>query len=134
MDQRAYKQTVIDGYDPLLKIARPFYNLAARVVHKPRLPKPGTALRTAYASFFCLADDDPDIARELIEQLLARAAERGLDHVLVGFTAGDPLLAVAREFHPIEYPSAIYTVAWDDKDDLHDRLDSRPRALELAAL
>jgi hypothetical protein len=133
-DQRGYKQTIIDGYDPLLKMARPLYNIAARVIHKPILPKPGTALRTAYASFFCLAEDDPDVAHELIERLRVLAGGRGLDHVLLGFTAGDPLLAAARDFHPIEYPSCIYTVAWNDKDDLHDRLDSRPRALELAAL
>jgi len=130
-DQSAYKQTVIDAYDRLLATARPFYNLVTR---GPRLPRPGSALRTAYGSFFCAKDDDPSIARELIAQLLQLAAERRLDHLLLGFSSRDPLLAAARAFRPIEYRSDIYTVAWDDGDDFHDRLDSRPARLELATL
>ncbi|HEV7920451.1 MAG TPA: hypothetical protein VGR02_06625, partial [Thermoanaerobaculia bacterium] len=130
-DQSAYKQTVVDGYDRLLATARPLYNLLTR---GPRLPPPGSALRTAYGSFFCVANDDAAVARELIEKLLERAAEKQIDHLLLGFAARDPLLAAARAFRPIEYRSDIYTVAWNDGDDFHDRLDSRPARLELATL
>ncbi|HKO57371.1 MAG TPA: hypothetical protein VJ276_15965, partial [Thermoanaerobaculia bacterium] len=130
-DQSAYKQTVVDGYDRLLTAARPLYNLFTR---GPRLPRAGSALRTAYGSYFCAADDDPAVARELIAKLLALASARGIDHLLLGFSSRDPLLAAARAFRPIEYRSDIYTVAWNDGDDFHDRLDSRPARLELATL
>jgi predicted N-acetyltransferase YhbS len=130
-DQSAYKQTVIDGYDRLLTAARPLYNLFTR---GPRLPPPGSALRTAYGSYFCAANDDAEVARELIAKLLQKAAEKRFDHLLLGFSARDPLLAAARAFRPIEYRSDIYTVVWNDGDDFHDRLDSRPARLELATL
>ena len=129
-DQRSYKQTVIDGYSPVLKIARPIYNLVGRI----KLPRPGAILNHAYVTHFCVAGDDLLVAKELIEKLLDAAARRNLDHILLGFTEGDPLLRVARKFHPVEYESSIYSVAWNDEDDLHDRLDSRPRALDLSAL
>jgi predicted N-acetyltransferase YhbS len=129
-DQRSYKQTVIDGYAPVLKIARPLYNLVGRI----RLPRPGSTLNHAYVTHFCVAGDEPCIARQLIEELLHAAERRNLDHILLGFTAGDPLLRVARTFRPVEYESSIYTVAWNGEDDLHDRLDSRPRALDISAL
>jgi predicted N-acetyltransferase YhbS len=127
-DQRAYKQTVIDGYDRALGWVRPLYNLAARI----KLPKPNTALDHAYATHFVA--DDERAAHRLIVALLLAGARKGLDHILLGFTEGDPLLSVARRFKPVEYISSIYTVAFEDQDDFHDRLLARPRALDLSAL
>lgn len=127
-DQRAYKQTVIDGYDRALAVARPLYNLVARI----KLPRPNSILNHAYVTHF--AADDAGAAHRLIETLQARAAERGLDHILLGFTASDPYLAVARRFRPIEYISSIYTVAFDDGGDFHERLLARPRAVDISAL
>lgn len=128
-DQSAYKQSIVDAYDPLTRAVRPFYNL----LHRPALPKPGTALRFAYGSFFCVRDDDPAVARSLIERLLAVAHDRGFDHVFLGFAESDPLLAAARRFRHFAYPAGIYTVAWDD-GTFHDELDARPRYLEIASL
>lgn len=133
-DQSAYKQSIVDAYDPLTRAARPIYNTAAIVLRRATLPKPGTALRFGYASFFCAVNDDPAIARELIVRLLAAARECGLDHLLVGFAESDPLLQVVRTFRHVAYPAGIFTVAWDDGNDFHDRLDARPRYLEIASL
>ena len=127
-DQRAWKQTVIDGYDRALSLIRPLYNLVAAL----QLPKPNTPLAHAYATHFCAEDDVA--ASELIAAILDAAVGRGLDHVLFGFTASDPFLGVARRLRPVEYVSSIYTVAFDDGDDFHDRLLARPRALDLSAL
>jgi hypothetical protein len=133
-DQSAYKQSIVDAYDPLTRAARPIYNTAARVLRRPTLPKPGTALRFGYGSFFCAVNDDPEIARALVTQLLAVARERHLDHLLLGFTESDPLLPTARSFRHVAYPAGIFTVAWDDGNDFHDGLDARPRYLEIASL
>jgi hypothetical protein len=127
-DQRAYKQTVIDGYDRALSVVRPLYNLVGRI----KLPKPNTVLSHAYVTHF--QADDARAAHQLIVLLLERAAEMHLDHILLGFTESDPLLRVARAFRPVEYTSSIYTVAFDDGDDFHDRLLARPRALDISAL
>jgi hypothetical protein len=133
-DQSAYKQSIVDAYDPLTRAARPIYNTAARVLRRATWPKPGTALRFGYGSFFCAVNDDPAIARELITRLLDTARARRLDHLLVGFTESDPLLATARTFRHVAYPAGIFTVAWDDGNDFHDGLDARPRYLEIASL
>lgn len=127
-DQRAYKQTVIDGYDRALSLVRPLYNLVGRV----RLPRPNTPLDHAYVTHF--RADDAEAAHALIEALREQAAERNLDHILLGFTESDPFLSVARRFKPVEYISSIYTVAFDDGDDFHDRLLARPRSLDISAL
>ena len=117
VDQRAYKQTVIDGYDRALALLRPLL----------RLPKPNTALRHAYVTHF--RAEDP---HALITAILERGKD--YDHILFGFTESDPQLAVARRFKPVEYISSIYSVAFDDADDFHDRLLARPRAVDISAL
>jgi len=133
-DQSAYKQTVIDNYDALTRAARPFYNAAALFLRRPSLPKAGTRLRSAYGSFFCVANDDAELARRLIAGLLNEAHARQLEHLLLGFTESDPLLAVARTFPHVEYPAGVYTVAWDGEEQFHDQLDDRPRYLDIATL
>lgn len=117
VDQRAYKQTIIDGYDRALSLVRPLL----------RLPKPNTPLNHAYVTHFQAND-----AHALIEAILERG--RRFDRILFGFTESDPQLAVARRFKPIEYVSSIYTVAFDDGDDFHDRLLARPRSVDISAL
>lgn len=128
VDQRSFKQTVIDGYDRTLALARPFYNLGARI----KLPRANSVLNHAYVTH--LQTSDADSAHALLEALKERAKEKGLDHLLLGFTESDPLLAVVRAHKPIEYLSSIYTVAFDDHDDFHERLLARPRALDISAL
>ncbi len=123
VDQRAYKQTVIDGYDPALALVRPLYNLVGRI----KLPRPNSTLNHAYVTHF--RAEDP---QALINAILERG--RHYDHILFGFTESDPYLAIARHFKPIEYISSIYTVAFDDGDDFHERLLARPRALDISAL
>ena len=133
-DQTSVKQTVVDGYDRLTTAARPIYNVAARIIGSPRLPRPGSMMRAVYGSFFCAKDGDPGIVRELIDQLLALAADRGHEILYLGFTESDPSLAAARTRRHIAYRAGMYSVTWDDGDDFHDRLDARPRYLELATL
>lgn len=133
-DQHAYKQTVIDGYDRLLGAARPLVNAAAALRGRPTLPRPGSALRMAYGSFFCAAGNDRGVARELIARLLRLAGERGYAHLVLGFAEKDPLLGPARAFRHVAYRSGIYTVSWEEGDDFHDRLGDRPAYLELATL
>ncbi|MEA2489420.1 MAG: hypothetical protein QOH21_1212 [Acidobacteriota bacterium] len=127
-DQRAWKQTVIDGYDRPLSLVRPLYNLVGRI----KLPRPNTPLDHAYVTHF--RAEGAEAAHALIRALRATAAARGLDHLLLGFTETDPFLRVARRFRPVQYSSSIYTVAFRDGDDFHDRLLARPRALDLSAL
>jgi hypothetical protein len=117
VDQRAYKQTVVDGYDRPLSIVRPLL----------RLPKPGATLNHAYVTHFQAED-----AHALISAILEKA--KGFDHVLFGFTESDPHLEIVRRFKPVEYRSSIYTVAFDDGDDFHERLLARPRAVDISAL
>jgi hypothetical protein len=95
-DQSAYKQTVVQGYAGLLGRARPLYNAGARLLGAQALPPPGAPIRHAYASFVCVANDDPAVFDALLRRALDLAAARRHAYLMVGLSARDPLLPVAR--------------------------------------
>jgi hypothetical protein len=164
-DQGALKQTVVRGYAGALRWLRPAYNLGARLLGAPAapLPAPGSPLRSAYACFLAVAEDDPLVCRAVLRSLLSLAAARGLAYVLLGLAEGDPLLDVGRRFPHVAYGSTLYTVrpaqdegssgatlregppgagrldglrqldGLDGLDEL-DRIDGRPAQVEIATL
>lgn len=133
-NQSSYKQTIVSGYRAITSALRPLYNAAARVTGRPLLPPIGSKIRTAYASFFCTIDDGRDTVESLIDEVLAAAAFRQIDYVILGFARQDPRLETAKRYRHVDYCSNIYTVAWEDGRDFHGRLDSRPAYLDPATL
>jgi hypothetical protein len=133
-DQSACKQTVVRAYGGALRWGRPLYDLAGRLRGLRPLPRPGEPLRLAYAAFHCLAEDDPAVFSLLRETLCRRAGERGHDYLLLGLTERDPLLPVARRHAHIPYLSRLYTVGWDTRMSLYERLDGRVCHVEIATL
>jgi len=121
-DQSAYKQSVIRGYSGWLRAAAPL------------LPRPGTELRSAYASLVCIAGDDPAVFESLLREVCAIAAARGFDYLLVGLDTRDPLLDVARAHPHVAYPSRLYLASWPDGGPCYEPLDARPAYLDIATL
>ena len=106
-DQSAYKQTIVPGRGEL---------------------------RMAYASFVCVRNDDATVFDRLLDQLVALAAQRGLEHVVVGLSARDPLLAVAQRRAHVAYESRLYTVCMPGEEEFYEQLDDRIPYVELATL
>lgn len=91
-------------------------------------------LRMAYASFVCVRRDDAAAFDWLLDQLLALAAQRGLEYLVVGLSACDPLLPVAQRRPHIAYESRLYTVCMPGEEKFHEQLDDRIPYVELATL
>jgi hypothetical protein len=110
------------------------------------LPALGSPLRSAYASFLAVAQDDPSTCRALLRSLLDLAATRGQAYLLLGLAEGDPLLDVGQRFPHVAYGSTLYTVrvpegpgpfAAPDGPEGRDPfggLDGRPAQVEIATL
>ncbi len=133
-DQESYKQTRIHSYNDYLRWLRPAYNLGARILGAQPLPAPGQELRSIYASFICVADNDPDVFRVLLRQAYNLAAERNYAHLILGLTEKDPLLKAAREYANISYHTWACTAAWEDGAAIHSQLDDRIPYIEIATL
>ena len=121
-DQSAYKQSVIRGYSGWLRAASPL------------LPRPGTRLKSVYASLVCIAHDDVRVFDALLREVCTLAAARGFDYLLVGLDVRDPLSAVVRTHPHVAYPSRLYLASWPDGDHCHESLDDRPAYVDIATL
>jgi hypothetical protein len=134
-DQRGFKQAVIRGYAPWLARMRPLINLAARLTRQPGLPAIGSALAHATISHLAM---EPAQAGELITLVnvsMARAAERQIEFLTLGFAADDPLLSSVRNhFKRREYRSRLYLVRWPELGGAAGDLDGRILQPELALL
>lgn len=133
-DQSRYKQTVVQAYSGLLRWLRPAYNIGARLAGRQPLPAPGRPIHFAYASFICIAGNDPAIFQVLLRQAYHLAAGRGYAYLMVGLSVRDPLLAVVRRYLHIPYYSRLYAVYWPDGENFYERLDSRIPYVEIASL
>jgi hypothetical protein len=132
-DQRSFKQTVIRGYAAPLAWARPWINLAARLLRKPALPTAGSTLAHAAVSHLATPANCPEVLAELIHSLIPLARSKGIEWLTLGFAATDPRLAVVRTHFPArEYRSRLNRVRWPDLPG--DALDDRLLCPEIALL
>lgn len=133
-DQSQCKQALVQRYSGPLRTLRPLLNAAARALELQPLPAPGAPLRSLYASFVCVADDDHAVFAALLRHALNQAAARGYAFLLLGLSSRDPLLAVARRYAHIPYASDVYLVTCDEEGDRHVQLDRRVPYVEIATL
>jgi hypothetical protein len=133
-DQSSYKQTVVQAYHDSLRWLGPIYNAWLHLSGAQPLPPPGQPIHFAYASFICLAENNPDIFGILLQYVYNLAVERGYAYLMVGLSTRDPLLRVARKYAHIPYYSRLYTVCWQEELSFHEKLDSRIPCLEIATL
>ncbi len=133
-DQSAYKQTIVRAYHNSLRRWRPLYNLGLRLVGARPLAPPGQPIHFAYASFSCIAQNDPAIFHSLLQVVYNLTVERGYTYLMVGLSTRDPLLAVAQSYLHLPYYSHLYTVCWPGDESFHHKLDNRIPYVEIAAL
>ena len=133
-DQSTCKQSVVQSYSSSLGRIRPLYNLASRLIGAQPLPAPGQHIRSAYASFICITDDDPVIFGILLRQMVRMATTRGYAYLMLGLAEADPLLPAARRYPHIAYYSRLYVACWEDAAGFDQRLDGRVPYVEIAAL
>lgn len=134
-DQRAYKQTLVEGYGGWLGCARPVLNPVLRGLGLPALPAPGAALDQFAIAFTGILGDDPRILEALLERVHADRTGRGHHSFLLGFHKRDPLREALRGFRTIPCHARLCWVCWDpDRPFLEALEPDRVPYLELARL
>lgn len=109
-DQRAFKQVLVHGYDDRLTRLRPWINLGRRMARRPTLPSPGRQLDLGYVSHFVVTGSRRS-SIALVRAAMASARDKGLDHLVLGLPARDPLTGVLQKtFRAHTYASTLYVV------------------------
>jgi hypothetical protein len=133
-DQREFKQTVVRAYGRRLTLARPFYNLAARLLGFPRYPDAGEALRSFYASLVAVDDDALPVFRALLRELYNDHVGGPHHYFVVGLHERDPLLPALRDYALTPFAGRLFVVHFEDGEEAWRRLDDRVPYVELAML
>ncbi|MEQ1692617.1 MAG: hypothetical protein ABMA00_15110 [Gemmatimonas sp.] len=132
-DQRSFRQSVVCGYEGVLRMSRPFVNLIARAGFAPHLPPPGSVL--ALGSVFGAAVDSDAHWIPLWNALRAEGLRRSLDWLAIARETRDPqLAALRRHIGGREYHTKLYDVRWPDVASWLDPWDARPFRPEVALL
>ncbi len=132
-DQRAFRQTIVDGYEGALRTWRPAVNAWQRLRGLPRLPDPGATLSQGAVFGVSVADDRAWPALWL--QLTDRARALSLDWLTITRDARAPELAILRRLaHARTYATTLYDVAWRDEPAWPDAWDGRLFAPEAGLL
>ncbi len=124
-DQGSFRQTLVAGYAPALRLVRPALNLALRLAGRRPLPPPGQGLRFFHVAFPCIRDDDPSLLAALLERFHAEHLNSPHDYFVVGLHERDPLRAALRRFPALHYASRLYLACWDDGRAFCVSLDPR---------
>ena len=124
-DQSAFRQTLVAGYAPALRIARPALNLALRLASRRPLPPPGQCLRFFHVAFPCIRDDNPSVFAALLERFHADHRNTPHDYFVVGLHERDPLRTALHRFPVLHYASRLYLACWEDGRPFCDSLDPR---------
>ena len=133
-DQRSFRQIVVHGYSPALRLVRPLYNVLAKVSRMPRLPPAGNTLNCRYAAVPVVANADADVARALVREALGLVRQQEGDCLLLGLHEEDPLLPIIRPLSGRKYTTLVFLVYWKDERPDMLELSRRVPYLELGCL
>lgn len=111
-DQSFCRQHRVVAYSGRLGRLRWFLNRALGVCGYPALPAPGEIVRFAFLAMVCVADDDPEVFRELLDAATRGARDRGLAFVCLALHDRDPLSGVARQRRHVAYRGRAFLVDW----------------------
>lgn len=130
-NQKAYKQTRIVGFKPVVKVLRPFYNLYVGLTGGFKLPPIGGVLNYLTLYHVLVAGDDKAVLQGLIDWVMAHQGQK-YDALATCFTHGDPLVEVPRGYKRQKLISSNFWLSYGD--DPRPGIDDRPLYAELGRL
>jgi GNAT superfamily N-acetyltransferase len=130
-NQKAFKQTRVMGFKPVIAAIRPVYNLYAGLFGGFKLPAIGGMLNYLTLHTTLVKDDATDIYRALIDWIMAHQGQK-YDALACAVTHGDPLVEVPRLYKRQALFSSHFWLSYGD--DPRPTIDNRPLYVELGRL
>jgi len=130
-NQKAYKQTRIVGFKPIVKVLRPLYNLYVGLTGGFKLPAIGGELNYLSLYNILVAKDDTAVLQGLIDWIMANQGQK-YDALAIAITHGDPLESVPRGYKRQKLFSSHFWLSYGE--DPRPGIDNRPLYVELGRL
>lgn len=133
-DQSRYKQTVVTAYHGRLRRLRPWLNVGAALLGWPRYPAPGQPVRSVYAAFPAIDEDDRAVLAALVRALYNDQVGGRDAYFLLGVHERDPLATVLDDYSVTPFAGRLYAVHFSEGAPAFAALDDRVPFVELAML
>ena len=133
-DQTAVRQTRVVRYHGALRLLRPIINASAGLTGLAPLPPAGRNLRSFYAAFVAVDDDDVAVFSALLRRIRDDHACGPYQYFVVGLHERDPLMAAIDGFRLTPFHARVFAVHFDDGASAFDALDGRVPYVEAATL
>lgn len=123
-NQKAFKQTRVVAYHPLIRLLRPLYNAWSRVAGGMRLPREGGLLDYCLAHSPLTAPDDRDAMSALLQALWHRCREKGSCALSLSLSGSDPRRSVIGNFRHFSMTGTHYLAGFSAESlpDLDEHL------------
>lgn len=110
------QQVIIDGYRHPLRLARPFYNIWARLRKLPCLPAPGSIFGGVFIAYAAFAPSALPLAAQAVREALYYARrEHGAASAMLGLSEDSALAPYLAALPRTAYATCIEDVSWDKK-------------------
>ena len=132
-DQRGFRQTVVRGYAPALRFARPLLNAFAGIAGGPKLPPRGAVVAHAFLSPFAVEAVNDSELRDVVDEFGWAAAQRGIEFLITSFPSDHPHVNTLRRMYWCRaYVTRLYRVTWPGDNIVTP--DTRPFMPDVAFL
>ena len=115
-DAAPVKETIVCRYRGAMRRTRIAHDLAARVLGRPLLPRPGEAFRYQYLTHLAVPNGEIEVLRFLLDAAHASARRGGFHFLSVPAPVGDALDAAYDGFLTTNLRAQLYLVTLPDVD------------------
>ncbi len=106
-DMTSFKKNRIWYTGIKLKLQRFLYNLAARLLGSPKLPRSGDAFRDITIAEYAVRDRNPKILEALLRYIYREYRKKGAQTIIIGSSTGDPIIQALKPFISREVRSNV---------------------------
>lgn len=124
-DAAPVKETLVMKYGGSMTRVRFTHDIAARLLRRPLLPRPGEAFRYQYLTHLAVPSGDPAVLDALLASAYASARRAGFHFLSACAPMGDPLDDAYRGYMKTDLRAHLYLVTLPDTpipDALHSAL------------
>jgi hypothetical protein len=113
-NQSAIRQTHVERYSRTLALARPLFNLAARVLPFKPLPSVGGRVPYVYLACACAREQDIGIFRVLLRAAYRQLRDGDAHYAIAGLHETDPFAAALSDYRCIAAAGRLFLAHYPD--------------------
>lgn len=133
-DQSKFRQTHVEQYSGSLRLAKPFFNIAARISTLHPLPAVGEKIPYIYLSLIATENNRTDIFATLLRTVYREQRNRNYHFLIAGLHEQDPLSEVLSDYRSIDAGGRLFLIYYPEDAGFISNLDTRTYYIEMATV